>query len=438
ADANQRGELINEIDGTLTEVYRATRAWRTMLERLRRVVEDWKLNPPKAPLPTTAEAKEFIAWLAEHNFTFLGMREYRLDNEGPEARFVPLPASGLGILEDKDYHFLRAGTDYVEMTEQHLAFLGDPDPIMVTKANRRTRVHRRGAYMDYVGVKLYREDGSVGGELRIVGLFTSMALATPNTEVPIVRRKVSEVMRRWAYPAGSHAGKSLMSALDSYPRDELFQITEDQLFAFAKDIAALADRPRVRVLPRIDRFDNFVSVLVFVPRDRYTSEARARIGDYLAEAYAGRISAYYPHFPEGELVRVHFIIGRNGGPTPRPTRNELEDHVNDIILTFADRLRAVAGDRDVSNWGSAFAAAYQARNSAADALADIEVIEKLAGDTSLALKLSARTEGDGAYALKVYHRGRPIPLSDRVPMLENFGFRVIDERTYTVEPRSGE
>jgi glutamate dehydrogenase len=436
--AEQRAEMIAEIDGTLTEVYRATRAWRTMLERLRRVVEDWKLNPPRAPVPTTAEAKEFIAWLAEHNFTFLGMREYRLDNEGPEARFVPLQASGLGILEDKDYHFLRAGTDYVEMTEQHLAFLGDPDPIMVTKANRRTRVHRRGAYMDYVGVKLYREDGTVSGELRIVGLFTSMALATPNLEVPIVRRKVTEVMRRWAYPPQSHAAKSLMAALDSYPRDELFQISEDQLFAFAKEIAALADRPRVRVLPRTDRFDNFVSVLVFVPRERYTSDVREKIGLYLARVYEGRVSAYYPSFPEGELVRVHFIIGRNGGRTPRLTRDELDDAVGDIILTFGDRLEAAAGERDISAWRAAFPAAYQARNSAVDALADIGVIEKLEGDTSLALKLSVRTDGDGAYGLKVYHRGRPIPLSDRVPMLENFGFRVIDERTYTVEPAGGE
>jgi glutamate dehydrogenase len=437
-DAGQRAAMIAEIDGTLTEVYRATRSWRTMLERLRRLVEDWKLNPPRAPAPAVQEAKEFLGWLAEHNFTFLGMREYRLDGEGDQARLVPLVTSGIGILEDKDFHFLRAGTDYVEMTDQHRQFLTEPDPLMVTKANVRTRVHRRGAYMDYIGVKLYREGGEVNGELRIVGLFTSMALATPHTEVPLIRRKVSEVMRRWAYPPGSHAAKALMAALDSYPRDELFQISEDQLFAFAKEIAALADRPRVRVLPRVDRFDNFVSVLVFVPRDRYTSEVRAQIGEYLARVYDGRVSAYYPHFPEGELVRVHFIIGRNGGKTPRPTRDELEDRVNDLILTFGDRLEAAAGERDVSAWRTAFSPAYQSRNSAGDALLDIDVIEKLAGDTSLALQLSARTDGDGAYGLKVYHRGRPIPLSDRVPMLENFGFRVIDERTYTVEPKDAE
>src|SRR3569623_136121 len=328
-DPEQRAAILAEIEGTLTEVYRATRAWRTMLERLRRVVEDWRLIPPRAPAPAIHEAKEFLAWLAEHNFTFLGMREYRLEGEGTNAKFIPIVTSGIGILEDKDFHFLRAGTDYVEMTEQHLSFVNEPDPIMVTKANVRTRVHRRGAYMDYVGLTLYRDGGEVSGELRIVGLFTSMALATPHSEVPLIRRKVAEVMRRWDYPPQSHAAKGLMAALETYPRDELFQISEDQLYTFAKEIAALADRPRIRVLPRIDRFDNFVSVLVFVPRDRYTSEIREKIGLYLARAYDGRVSAYYPHFPEGELVRVHFIIGRTGGRTPRPTQDALEAAVED-------------------------------------------------------------------------------------------------------------
>jgi glutamate dehydrogenase len=434
-DAELRQALLAEIDGTLTEVYRATRSWRTMLERLRRLVEDWKLNPPKATSTAISEAKEFLGWLAEHNFTFLGMREYRLDGEGADRRLHPLITSGIGILEDKDFHFLRAGTDYVEMTEQHAAWLAEPDPIMVTKANVRTRVHRR-AYMDYVGVKLYREGGEVSGELRIVGLFTSMALATPHTEVPLIRRKVSEVMRRSGHDAGGHAGKTLMAALDSYPRDELFQIGQDTLFEFAREIAGLADRPRVRVLPRIDRFDNFVSILVFVPRDRYTSEVRKDIGEYLARVYDGRVSAYYPHFPEGDLVRVHFIIGRNGGRTPRPHRDDLEEKVADLILTFGDRLQIAARDTEgMLPWLDAFSAAYQSRNTAEMALADIGVINQLQGEASLALKLVERSEGDGAYGLKVYHRGKPIPLSDRVPMLENFGFRVIDERTYTIEPR---
>ena len=437
ADAAAREALVAELEGTLTEVWRATHAWRPMLERLRRVVEDWKLNPPHATHAAIGEAKEFLAWLAEHNFTFLGMREYRLEGAGADRKLVPLITSGIGILADETLHFLRRGADYVEMTDQHAAWLGEPDPIMVTKANVRTRVHRR-AHMDYVGVKLYRPGGEVSGELRIVGLFTSAALATPHAEVPLIRRKVNEVLRRSGVDPAGHAGKALMAALDAYPRDELFQIGQEQLFDFAREIAVLADRPRVLVLPRIDRFDNFVSVLVFVPRDRYTSAVREAIGRYLAQVYDGRVSAYYPYFPEAELVRVHFILGRNGGPTPRPERAALEAAVGELILTFGDRLLRAAPDAArLASWLDAFSPAYQSRNTAADALADIAVIDQLAGDASLALKLMERGGADGAYALKVYHRGKPIPLSDRVPMLENFGFRVIDERTYTVEPAGG-
>ncbi|MEQ1901947.1 MAG: NAD-glutamate dehydrogenase [Devosia sp.] len=435
ADQAARDSLIGEVEATLAEVHRATKSWRSMLERLKRVAEDWKLNPPRAPQATTSEAMQFLLWLAEHNFTFLGMREYRVDGEGPDRKLLPLVTSGLGLLEDRDFHFLRSGTDYVEMTEQHVAFLADPDPIMVTKANVRSRVHRR-VYMDYIGIKLYRDGAEVSGELRIIGLFTSMALATPHSDVPLIRRKVSEVMRRSGNDAGSHAGKALMAALDSYPRDELFQIGGDLLFQFATLIAALTDRPRIRVLPRIDRFDNFVSVLVFVPRDRYSSDSRARIGEHLAQAYEGRVSAYYPHFPEGDLVRVHFIIGRNGGRTPRLDRDDLEEAVSQLVQTFGDRLLAAAPSASaIKPWAAAFSAAYQSRSSAQDAIADIAVMEALADEYALALKLSARNDGHGAFALKVYHRARPIPLSDRVPMLENFGFRVIDERTYTIEPR---
>src|SRR5690606_24813570 len=139
-----------------------------------------------------------------------------------------------------------------------------------------------------------------------------------------------------------HDGRALRGALDSYPRDELFQIAVEQLYEFATAISGLYDRPRVRVLPRIDRFDNFVSILVYVPRDRYDGDARARITRYLAQVFDGRVSAYYPHFPEGELVRLHVIIGRISGPTPQPSRAELEDKVDALTSNFGDTLLAAA------------------------------------------------------------------------------------------------
>jgi len=429
SDATRR-DLLAEIDLVLTQVGRVVAGWRPMLERVRQIVDDWRQAPPRAPAPLLAEAMQFLLWLVEHNFTFLGTREYWLD----AGRLMPVPDSGVGILEDSKLLFLRSGPDYVEMTPQHVDFLAEDDPLLVTKANIRSRVHRR-AHMDYVGVKLYDTAGEVTGELRILGLFTSMAQGAPHSDVPIVRRKLAEVVRRSGYDPAGHAGKALMNALDHYPRDELFQISVEQLFEFATTIAILPDRPRVRVLSRIDRFDNFVSILVFVPRDRYDSDVRARIGAYLASVYDGRVSTYQPSFPEGDLARVHFIIGRNGGRTPHPDRDALEAEVDALTERFGDRLLRLSNTpQRIEPYRDAFSPSYQSRNSAETALADIELIEALSGD-AVALRLAPSQRQDARFGLKVYHPASPIPLSSRVPMLENFGFRVIDEFTHTVTPR---
>ncbi len=433
----EREAMQGEIDDTLTDVGRAVAGWRPMLNRVKRAMTDWHSHAPKAPPAQVAEAIHFLGWLAEHNFTFLGMREYRLEGDGADAKLVPVHDSELGILEDKSVLFLRSGASYVEMTPQHYAFLREPAPIMVTKANIRARVHRR-SYMDYIGVKLYDAEGKTTGELRIIGLFTSMSLGTPNTEVPLIRKKIAEVMKRSGHDPKGHAGKALMNALDTFPRDELFQIEDDQLYDFATTIASLVDRPRVRVLARVDRFDNFVSLLVFVPRDRYDSDVRAIIGGWLAQMFDGRLSAYYPSFPEGEMVRVHFIIGRNGGETPRPSQDELEQGVAERIRTFGDRLAAASPDPvAIADYADAFPGDYQAVHTAGEALADIGVIRLLPDERAIALRLGAREGRPGSMGLKVYHQGTPIALSDRVPMLENFGFRVIDEDTFTIKPRHG-
>src|SRR5690606_31388695 len=255
----------------------------------------------------------------------------------------PVADSGLGILRDLHLKVLRSGADLAETTPQHAAFMASDEVLLVTKANVRARVHRR-ADMDYLGVKIVGADGRPTGELRIVGLFTAQAQATPHTEVPIIRRKIAEVMRQSGVDPLGHDGRALLSALDSYPRDELFQIDVEQLGEFSTAIAGLYDRPRVRVLPRIDRFDNFVSILVYVPRDRYDGEARARITQYLAQIYDGRVSAFYPNFPEGELVRLHVIIGRVSGTTPQPSRTELEANVDLLTSNFGDTLMASADD----------------------------------------------------------------------------------------------
>ena len=435
ADDAARQAMITEIGEVLTEVRQVVLGWRPMLERLRQVVQDLIEDPPPVAQAELGEDVQFLGWLANHNFTFLGLREYALTGGGEDAWLEPVAGSGVGLLENPEFRFLRHGSAYVEMSPQHRAFLSGPDLLLVTKANARSRVHRR-SHLDYIGIKLFNPAGQLTGEVRIVGLFTSQALAAPNGAVPLIRRKVETVLVRSGRTPDSHAGKALLQALDTYPRDELFQIDADELLEYATAIAGLTDRPRVRVLPRIDRFDNFVSVLLFMPRDRYNSEVRATIGEYLARRYDGRLSAYYPHFPEGELVRVHFIIGRIAGETPRPAREDLEREVTDLTRSFGDRLVEAAPDpATVEAFRDGFEPAYEANATPLQALADIAVLQHL-GD-GLALHLYDGKPGSGTLGLRVYHRGGPIPLSERVPVLEQFGFRVIEEDTYLVSRRGG-
>jgi glutamate dehydrogenase len=232
---------------------------------------------------------------------------------------------------------LKRGDELLEYTPEVMAFLKEPRPLIVAKANIHAHVHRR-VYLDYIGVKRFDAAGNLTGEFRIIGLFTSTAYTRSAHGIPYLRRKIAAVEKRAGFDANSHSGKALANVLEHYPRDELFQIDEDTLYRFVLAIMQLDERPRVRVLARHDRFDRFVSVLVFAPRERYDSAIRARIGDYLARAFNGRVSAFYPAFSEGPLVRVHFIIGRSGGPAPQLTRVTLEHEVRAIVRTWTDGL----------------------------------------------------------------------------------------------------
>src|SRR5690606_15840371 len=184
-------------------------------------------------------------------------------------------------------------------------------------------------------------------------------------KIPYLRSKARAVIDAMALDPADHLGKALINILESYPRDELFQISVPTLRENAEAILALNDRPRVRALVRADQFDRFMSVLVFVPRDRYDSNVRERIGEYLRLAFDGRVSAYYPAFPEGRLARVHFIIGRNRGPRPEISREEIETAIRSIIRTWEDDLaEAAAGKRvepELADLAASFPPIYRER-----------------------------------------------------------------------------
>ena len=332
-EAAARADLVRGLQAVLEEVRLAVQDWRPMIERVNAVIAELKTNPPPLPVDEIAEAIQFLQWLSADNFTFLGLRDYTFDGHALKPDFD----SALGIMRDRELKVLKRGDELLEFTPEIMAFLKEPRPLIIAKANIHAHVHRR-VYLDYIGVKRFDAAGNLIGEFRIVGLFTSTAYTRSAHGIPYLRRKIAAVERRAGFDPGSHSGKALANVLEHYPRDELFQVDEDTLYRFVLAIMQLDERPRVRVLARFDRFDRFVSVLVFVPRERYDSAIRARIGDYLARAFIGRVSAFYPFFPEGPLVRVHFIIGRSGGPAPQVTRATLEHEVRAIVRTWTDGL----------------------------------------------------------------------------------------------------
>ncbi|HAV49288.1 MAG TPA: NAD-glutamate dehydrogenase, partial [Brevundimonas sp.] len=219
-----------------------------------------------ASMEEKAEALEFLRWLRDAHFAFLGCRvyEFQVDEAGHIADRNPTiqPGSGRGILRDPDRQVLREGSEPALLTPAIENFLNEPSPIIVAKANIKSRVHRR-VYMDYIGVKRYREDGTVFGEARFVGLFTADAYDRMARDVPLIRRKVRRVLERADKVPGTHSEKKLRNIVENYPRDELFQTEEDDDLQLSLGILHLYDRPRTKLFIRRDRFDRFVSVLLF-------------------------------------------------------------------------------------------------------------------------------------------------------------------------------
>jgi len=414
ADEAARADVVRALEHVLGEVRLAVQDWRPMLDRVNAAVAELKTNPPPLPVDEIAEAIQFLQWLLADNFTFIGVRDYSFDGKTLEPDFD----SALGIMRSHDLRVLKQGNELLEYTPEIMAFLKEPRLLIIAKANIHAHVHRR-VYLDYIGIKRFDASGNLAGEQRIVGLFTSTAYTRTAHSIPYLRRKIAGVEQRAGFDASSHSGKALASVLEHYPRDELFQIDEDSLDHFALAILQLDERPRVRVLARRDRFDRFVSVLVFVPRERYDSHIRVRIGDYLASAFVGRVSAFYPYFPEGPLVRVHFIIGRSGGQTPDIDVATLEREVAAIVRSWTDGLRdalalvnAPEKVRDlVGRYRDAFSAGFQEAYSPTVAAGDIRVIEGLSEQRPLGVDFHHRLEEEQrAVGLKVWSRQRQLPL----------------------------
>jgi glutamate dehydrogenase len=385
------------------------------------------------------EVAEVLRWLADGHFLFLGYREYELGESSDEVILRAVDGSGLGILRQDGRRPI--GHSFAKLPAEVRRRALEPNLLNMTKASSRSTVHRR-SYLDYIGVKGFDADGKVVSERRFLGLYTRNVYKQWPEQIPILRRKVAEVTARAGYEPDSHSGKALAEVLDSYPRDELFQISVDDLFEQAMAILSLQDRQRLRLLVRRDDFGRFVSCLVFLPRDRLTSALEERMQELLLTAFHGANLEYTARVGDSVLARLHVVIYTEAVPDADVDVAELEGLLADAMRSWSDDLREALVEDFGEEQGldlhrryrDAFPNSYTEDFSARVAASDLRRIEGLS-ETGFTVNLYRPLEsgGDGL-RLKLYREGHRITLSNVLPLLENMGVQVVEERPYEVSP----
>jgi glutamate dehydrogenase len=432
--------LRAEVERILVDVKASVEDWSAMREQVRSILAELDERPPPVDEAELAEARALLEWIEDHHFTFLGYRSYDLVQQDGADMLRPVPGTGLGILRQGQTK--TASGSFAKLPPEARRLAREPHILVLTKANSHSTVHRP-SYLDYIGVKRFDEQGQVVGERRFLGLYTSAAYNRNPRDIPVLRRKVAKVLERVGLPRYSHDWKSLLNILETFPRDELFQISDDQLFETAMGILRLEERRRVRLFMWHDNYGRFVSSLVYVPRDRYTTTVRRRIEVVLHEAFPGASFDFQVWLSESVLARLHFIIRVPPGEMPSYDAKELEAKLANVTRSWNDELHALLlelhgeeeGNALYSSYGEAFPAAYVDDFPARNAVYDIQRMEDLAERGGLNMNLYRPLEAPpGTLRFKLFWADRPLPLSDAVPMLEDMGVEVVEERPYELHP----
>ncbi len=429
--------LTQALAGALADVRAAVGDWQAMRQTLKAVLDELSSPPvPPASAVELAEVRDFLRWLDDDNFTFLGYREYDFEGAAEPTR----PA--LGILRDPGYPIFDGLRDLSSLPPDVQDFVRRRELLVVTKSNRRATVHR-SAHMDAIGLRRFGSNGEIVGIRLFLGLFTSLAYSRSPRAIPLLRLKVRHVVARAGLSPTSHDGKALIHILDTLPRDELFQSSQDQLFDTVIGILNLQERQRIALFIRRDPLERFVSCLVYVPRERYDSNLRQRFAAILEQAFAGRLSAFYTHLDELVLARVHFVIHTTRGAVPAVDAAALERQLAEAGRRWSDRFEEAAA----AAFGEAegltrlrrlrpFPIAYQALTQPAQAVADLPRIESALAGSALEVSLHPAAE-DGRPGLRLYRAQEPVTLSDVLPMLENLGLRVVAEEPFQIDSVDG-
>jgi glutamate dehydrogenase len=430
--------LRNLVQRVLTDVREAVEDWPRMRTRALELADELSSAVLPVPAKDITDSVALLRWLSDDHFTFLGYREYRLvHGEVLEA----VMGTGLGILRRDP----RGPRELSSMSPEAYARVMEKRLLIITKANSRSTVHR-SAFLDYVGFKIFDENGTVVGERRFLGLFSSAAYLTSVRDLPVVQRKVDEVITRSGLSPRGHSGKDLIAILEDYPREELFQISTDDLFRTVLGVLRLAGRRQVRMFARKDQYGRFVSCLVYLPRDRFTTANRERIQAILLRELNGVGVDWTTRVSDSMLARIHFIVRTD----PKARLGEIDAEAlsvqiaeatrrwdDDFALALERRFDDAQARYLLDRYSGALPDSYKDTHSGHEATQDLSMLELLEEPGQLVLHLFRHRKVDANVRFKVFRYGEAMMLSDVLPVLHSLGVRVQDERPYEVRRTDG-
>ncbi|MCK5353731.1 MAG: NAD-glutamate dehydrogenase, partial [Methyloprofundus sp.] len=430
-------QLKQSLKKILCDVRVATEDWPDCIEKIQQEIAILSAHPP----PEQQESIEFLQWLENNHFVFLGYREYRIAEQQGQYGFSVVANTGLGILRDSITPVPKQ--NFLPISHDAYQLLNTDNPLMITKATSKATVHRP-VFMDYIGIKQYDEDGQVIAEKRFLGLFASSAYSCELNSIPLVRNKIKNLLLQSEFVTSSHTERALLFVLNSLPRDELFLASLDALSQCATGVLQLQERQRVRVFVRHEVYGRFVSLLIFVPRERYNTESRKKIQAILLDIFAGSDMDFSVKLTESILARIHFIIHSKEKCCITYDVKEIEQRIIEVLSDWHDELEAELhlsyGEAEANDYFLAyrdgFSAAYRETVSARIALLDLKRFDQLEQESLSVLGFlysPLTATGQQQLYFKLYCFDKQASLSRSLPMLENMGVKVCGENPYEIK-----
>lgn len=431
-------KILANIKEVLHDVILCVEDWGNMKESMEKSIADLKKLKTGFDKKEVDETILFLKWILEY-FTFIGVREYVTKGTKDAKALHLVQGSGLGVLRDDSGSKLTR--PYSELPPDTRKMALSKQLLMISKTNTQSTIHRP-AYTDVIGVKRFNANGEVVGETRFVGLFTSDAYDSDPSKIPILRNKVKEVVARSGLEDNIHLSKRLMHILKNLPRDELFQISMDELCDMSMGILDLQDRKRTKLFVRRDIFNRFLSCLVYVPRDNFNTEIRIQMQQILLEEFGGIEIVATPSFSESMLARVHFIIRIDSKKYKEYNYKEIENKIIKVTRSWNDEFASYVLDKHGEfegnalnmTYAKAFPESYKETYLANVGVCDIEYISRLSINNNLDISIYRPLSMDKSFlGIKLFHAYKPIPLSDALPILENMSLKVLTTRSFEIK-----